>query len=741
MRDEGSRNFFLHLFRSLLDVKGVLESQLAPEGPVLRSRWFHAPVLHTALNEEKSVTWMELFYDLIFVAAIIQLGDTLSTQVTEQHAVVTPFATFVGLFVPLWVAWTGYTFFANRFTLDDASQRLLVFLKMFAVGAMAISAPDVALGESHTTFALAYALAQTFIVIMYVRAWRQVEDAKPYARYWGRVFAIGAVLWFVSAWVPAMWAYVLWAFGVGAVLFAPISKKSRELAERYPLDMEHLSERYGLLTIIVLGESFVKVLGYLTGAEQGTELSYLAKAGLSLLITCSIWWIYFDDVAGSEVEDRKGGWIAWLYGHLPLAAGITGLGVAVKKTITFNLDQPPDSAYRWLLVASLALVFFSVGVIDSVTEREHTELSSKARVNVRFVSMGVVVLIAAVGGTMSSGLFLAILTAVCLAQIIFDLMMAPMEADEDLEQAMLTSEIARRARDGTLDTDRTSRRKRRELGDSVRKGAPSELKRDLYFFFMEGSWTRLLLALGFLYLLVNAIFAGLFMLEPTSITGVENPTFLDAFAFSIQTMSTIGYGVMSPGTAYGDFIVAVEAAVGILGVALATGIMFAKASRPQPSVLFSEPMVITDWEGQKTLMFRAGNARGNEVVEAEAKVSVLRDHISPEGHHMRRMHDLELVRHRSPFFTLSWQIMHVIDEDSPLHGVDFSSADCEIQFIAVTMSAHDITYAHETYARHIYMPFDVREGHRFVDVLSETESGQMVIDFTRFHDTVEDDAE
>jgi inward rectifier potassium channel len=681
---------------------------------------------------------MELFYDLIFVAAIIQLGDTLSTQVTQQHAVAAPFAWFFALFAPLWVAWTGYTFFANRFTLDDASQRLLVFLKMFAVGVMAIAAPGVAAQESHTTFALAYAVAQTFIVIMYVRAWRQVEDARPYARYWGSVFAIGAVLWLISAFVPAPWAYALWAGGVGAVLFAPINKKSRELAQRFPLDMEHLSERYGLLTIIVLGESFVKVLSYLTGEGMGDQVNYLFKAGLSLFITCSVWWIYFDDVAGSEVQEESGGWIAWLYGHLPLAVGITGLGVAVKKTITFNLDQPPDSAYRWLLVAALALVFFSVGIIDSVTEREHAELSSKARVNARFFSMGVLVLIAAVGGTMSSGLFLAIITAVCLGQIIFDLMMAPLEEDDDLEHAVLTSELAKRARDGTLSSDRKKTRERRELGSAVRKGAPSELKRDLYFFFMEGSWTRLFFALGFLWVMVNAIFAGLFLLEPGSITGVDSPTFLDAFAFSVQTMSTIGYGVMSPATEYGDLVVALEAAVGILGVALATGIMFAKASRPRPSVLFSEPVVITEWEGTPTMMFRAGNARGNEVVEAEVKVSVLRDHISDEGHHMRRMHDLELVRNRSPFFTLSWQIMHKITEDSPLYGVDFESPDCAIQFIAVTMSAHDVTYAQETYARHIYMPFDVRESHRFVDVISETQSGQMVVDFTKFHDTKEE---
>lgn len=679
---------------------------------------------------------MELFYDLIFVAAIIQLGDTLSTQVTATHQVLAPLVGFAGLFVPLWVAWTGYTFFANRFNLDDVPQRLLVFAKMFAVGAMAIAAPRVAAGDSHAAFALANALAQGLVALMYARAWRQLDEAKPYARYWGGVFGAGAVIWLISAWVPSPRAYILWAIGVLTILFAPVSKHSRELAERYPLDMEHLAERYGLLTIIVLGESFVKVLSYLAASEYGLEASALMKAGASLFITCSVWWIYFDDVAGAELKEERGGWVIWLYGHLPLAIGITGLGVAVKKMISFDMSQPPDSAYRWLVCACLALVFFSVAVIDSVTERKNAELSDSARVNARFASVVLVLLIAQIGSTMTSGLFLSIITAICLGQIVFDIMMAPFEHGAEFEESIPTAELARRS---DQEKGARSKQRKRKLGTAIRRGAPSELRRDLYFFFMEGSWTRLLFTLGFVYLMVNCFFAALYLIEPGSIAGAEDATFGEAFAFSIQTMSTIGYGAMSPATAYGDMIVALEAAVSILGVALATGVMFAKASRPQSSVLFSEPMIITQYDGKPTLMFRVGNARGNEVVEASIKVSVLCDEITAEGHHMRRMYDLELVRDRSPFFTLSWQVMHVIDEKSPLYEVDWDNPAARIILFAVTMNAHDATYSRETYARHVYLPHDVEPNHHFVDVISETEDGEMVIDFTHFH-MVEPDA-
>lgn len=184
------------------------------------------------------------------------------------------------------------------------------------------------------------------------------------------MFGVGALIWFVSAWLPTAWAYILWGVGIAIVLYAPISRQSRQLADRYPIDFEHLGERYGLLTVIVLAELFVEVLSYLTASDVGTEFSYLTKASLSLLVTCSVWWIYFDDVAGSELKEGRGNWIIWLFGHLPLAVAITALGVAVKKIVTFDLWQPPEDAYRWLACAALALVFFSVAIIDSVSERQ-----------------------------------------------------------------------------------------------------------------------------------------------------------------------------------------------------------------------------------------------------------------------------------------------------------------------------------------------------------------------------------
>lgn len=698
----------------------------------MRSRWYHRPILHTAHHEERKVSWLELFYDLIFVAGIIQLGDALSTQVTEQHAVAGPLAQFAGLFSALWLAWTGFTFFANRFDVDDFLQRFLVFLQMFSLGAMAISAPRVLIGD-HVPFALANVFALGLVALMYFRAHKQVPEARNYSRYWGLVFGFGSLVFAISMFLkgPAIW--ITWAVALFSILVTPFSKTSRALAEEFPIDMEHLSERYGLLTIIVLGESFVKVLTYLAGSESAMESSYLIKAALALLVTCCIWWIYFDDVAGAELKEKRGSWIIWFLGHLPLTISITAVGVAVKKTLTFDLSTTPDVVYVWFLVGALTLVFFSVGLLDSVTERGNQELNDKYRVMLRF-GFGFVFLISgqvASGSDFSAGMFLGLLIIACVSQVILDMFMAPLGESNVHEEVHMTSDVYKASLRGEGERPKV----RADPSTAVRRGTPSELRRDLYFFFIEGSWTRLLFTLIFIFGMANVGFAALYMLDPGAIDGGRIMHFGDAFNFSVQTMSTIGYGSMSPGSEWANLVVTIEAAFGILGAALATGIMLAKASRPSASVLFSDVLVVNQYGGNPTLMFRAANARGNDVVEATVSFSVLIDELTPEGQHLRRVHDLKLVRDRSPMFTLTWQVMHVIDEDSPLAGVDWNDPEGAVLGFIVTLLGFDGTLGQQVHARHIYRPTSLRFNHRYEDVLSELPDGRLMLDFERFHHT------
>ena len=209
-------------------------------------------------------------------------------------------------------------------------------------------------------------------------------------------------------------------------------------------------------------------------------------------------------------------------------------------------------------------------------------------------------------------------------------------------------------------------------------------------------------------------------------------SFLDAFAFSVQTFTTVGCGGLTPATPYGDLLVTVETFVGIIWVALVTGLVFAKAARPEASVLFSKHCVVSQYQGRSTFMFRLGNARGNSVVEASLTATALVDDVSPEGTKMRRLYDLPLVRTRQPLFALAWTVFHVIDEKSPFYGRTQGDLHEALSGIIITMVGHDETYANTVHARHHYYPEDVRYGHDFVDVTSMRD-GRIVLDFRGFH--------
>jgi inward rectifier potassium channel len=277
---------------------------------------------------------------------------------------------------------------------------------------------------------------------------------------------------------------------------------------------------------------------------------------------------------------------------------------------------------------------------------------------------------------------------------------------------------------------------RQDPNEVVRLGGKRGYLDDLYHFLLQASWPRLLLLVAATYVGVNLVFALLFLAAGDSIAGAERGSFRDAFFFSVQTFSTIGYGVMSPKTTLASVLVTGEAFVGLVTVAMATGLMFAKFSRPTARVLFSDRIVVATREGKPTLMLRMANERGNDIIEASFRMTVLKPEISPEGERMRRVHDLVLVRGDTPLFTLTFQAMHVIDERSPLHGLSLADlAEREVRFV-VTVTGHDGTFGATIHARRIYHADDVTWNARFADVLSNGPDGRLVLDLSRFHDVV-----
>ncbi|MDP9162727.1 MAG: ion channel [Pseudomonadota bacterium] len=271
-------------------------------------------------------------------------------------------------------------------------------------------------------------------------------------------------------------------------------------------------------------------------------------------------------------------------------------------------------------------------------------------------------------------------------------------------------------------------------------GGPRLRTPDVYHQLLRASWLRLTLYFLATFFLFNCLFAGLFMLDQHGFTHpdprIAAPRFWEFFFFSIETVATVGYGNMVPLSLYANIVVAIEISLGILFFALVTGIMFARFSRPTARILFSKVAVIGPIEGVPTLMFRAANQRHNLIFEAAASVSLLGDEMV-EGVRMRRFRDLKLVREANPIFTLTWTIMHPIDEDSPLHQWLDSREPPEGFEIIIVLSGVDERTGQAIHGRWGYTPRDLRWNARFVDILGKDAKGIRTVDYGRFDEVRE----
>jgi inward rectifier potassium channel len=270
---------------------------------------------------------------------------------------------------------------------------------------------------------------------------------------------------------------------------------------------------------------------------------------------------------------------------------------------------------------------------------------------------------------------------------------------------------------------------------AIVKGQDTSRYTDLYHAVLRVPWSVFFLGLAAVFVATNAVFALAYMADPGGIAHARRGSFWDAFVFSAQTIGSINYSVMVPQSTYVDTVVIVEAFVGLLMIAMFTGMTFSRFSRPFARFVFSRVAVITPFDGIPTLMFRTANQRGNQVLDASITVTLARQYTSTEGIAMRRFEELKLVRARTALFALSWTIMHVIDETSPLRNLtEQDMIDQQIELIAL-LSGSDATMAETIYARYSYRPDDLVRNHRFVDVLFLTPRGQRVVDLNRFHET------
>jgi inward rectifier potassium channel len=257
---------------------------------------------------------------------------------------------------------------------------------------------------------------------------------------------------------------------------------------------------------------------------------------------------------------------------------------------------------------------------------------------------------------------------------------------------------------------------------------------DLFHYFMTVSWPRLFGTIAAFFLLFDLLFGLLYHLMPGCIANLNPPGFAGAFFFSVETLATVGYGDMHPQTLYGHVVAMIEIFIGLMSLAVITGIMFARFSRPKARFLFASSAVVRPIDGKLTLMMRAANARQNVIQDASAKLRMLRDEVTEEGFRIRRIKDVKLVRAEHPVFVLGWNIMHVIDETSPLHGETEESLKASSAMFILSVSGTDETTGQTLMARAEYPSSVIHWNEAFVDILEVAEDGALHFDYSKFND-------
>ena len=370
-----------------------------------------APRLRTVESPgaERHSTWFELYFDLVFVAAVAELASGLARDPSAPV-----FARFAGLFVVVGWVWVGFTIYANRFDTDDIVFRVAKAAAVFAVAGMAIEIPRVIAGHGGTAaFAACYAITRVILVALYVRArlsvgpqWHRLIDIYIWT------FGLTTVLWIASIFVPEPGRVILWCVAL-LIDFATPPSAWRLLGSN-TIVVSHLTDRFGTFFIIVLGEAVVSVITAVAGHRLGFH-EWLVL-GTCFVVALCLWWIYFD-LADTSVLGRGALGIVYLYAHNPLLAGVAAFGAGARLAVVDASHGALTVGTRWALgggiaAFSLALALLHIGA-------EWTSLRDPTFIG-RLVLGSLAVGLAAFGAGLTPLVFVLLIAAAVLAQLLLE---------------------------------------------------------------------------------------------------------------------------------------------------------------------------------------------------------------------------------------------------------------------------------------------------------------------------------
>jgi len=326
-------------------------------------------------SESRRASWLELFFDLIFVAAVSQVGVPLGEDYSIHGLV-----RYSLMFLLIWWAWFGHTMYATRFDTDDVVHRLLTLVQIFAAAAMAANAKQNLADRDSAGFGAAYAVQRIVLVIQYLRA-RREPKTRRLATIYATGFGIAATLWTVAAVVPPPLRFWLW----GAALLIDLSTPSLTMrhAQTVPPHPEHLPERFGLFTIILLGESVAAVMRGME-SQQSWPVSAAISAFTGLALVFGLWWWYFDVARGAEERPVRSArdmlrFQVWSHAHFPLYLSIAVLGVGVERVISLPTGARLMGQHAWILIGAASVLMSTMILVGLTSKRREADLPAWSR--------------------------------------------------------------------------------------------------------------------------------------------------------------------------------------------------------------------------------------------------------------------------------------------------------------------------------------------------------------------------
>ncbi len=319
-------------------------------------------------NRERHATWLELFFDLVFVVAIAELAHLL-----HDHLDWGGIASFAILFIPVWWLWIDFSYYADQFNVEQGFYRLIMLGIMFGMIVLALTLPEALQVEGSAQFASVYTALRLVIVGLYFQAWRLVPQSRELTKRYTLSFSVALMLWLVSIVLPPPIRFLLW--GIALLIEITTGPITYATIRSVPQQVSHMDERFGLFVIIVLGEAIIAVATGVADLQWRWYEALTAIAGF--IAAVSLWWMYFERADGSVIHsalrgNRRALMSAYVYGysHVFVFMGIVAIGVGIQAAIeAAAAAEGLSPALSVILGGGVALYLLSLTAVQWATPR------------------------------------------------------------------------------------------------------------------------------------------------------------------------------------------------------------------------------------------------------------------------------------------------------------------------------------------------------------------------------------